>query len=182
MTPCYRIQKQLCVLNKLCQNTVYLKQPQFHAMLFIIIIIRSLYPCGNLPSPVVSLDYKQSPIFPQGQQSERNASVRQNHPTREQVTRGVSPFLAWGDFHMRSRFARSTIPEEKWGTTRSLWSPLSKKQQKPQSTPHCARLFPLPSGYHAEMMAGIAYSKKSGIHSQGSNFKVDSQDVMQVTQ
>ena len=34
--------------------------------------------------------------------------------------RRVSPFLAWGDFHARSRFARSTIPEEKWGTTRSL--------------------------------------------------------------
>ena len=29
-------------------------------------------------------------------------------------------FLAWGDFHARSRFARSTIPEEKWGATRSL--------------------------------------------------------------
>ena len=26
----------------------------------------------------------------------------------------------WGDFHARSRFARSTIPEQKWGTTRSL--------------------------------------------------------------
>ena len=34
--------------------------------------------------------------------------------------RRVSPCLAWGDFHVRSRFARSTIPEEKWGTTRSL--------------------------------------------------------------
>ena len=32
----------------------------------------------------------------------------------------MSPFLAWGDFHACSRFARSTIPEEKWGTTRSL--------------------------------------------------------------
>ena len=32
----------------------------------------------------------------------------------------MSPFLAWGDFHARSRFARSTTPEEKWGTTRSL--------------------------------------------------------------
>ena len=32
----------------------------------------------------------------------------------------VSPFLAWGDFHARSRFARSTSPEEKWGTARSL--------------------------------------------------------------
>ena len=29
-------------------------------------------------------------------------------------------FLAWGDFRARSRFTRSTIPEEKWGTTRSL--------------------------------------------------------------
>ena len=28
----------------------------------------------------------------------------------------VSPFLAWGDFHARSRFARLTIPEEKMGT------------------------------------------------------------------
>ena len=34
--------------------------------------------------------------------------------------RRVSPFLAWGDFQARSRFARSTIPEEKWGTARSL--------------------------------------------------------------
>ena len=30
--------------------------------------------------------------------------------------------LAWGDFHARSSFACSTIPEEKWGTTRSLFS------------------------------------------------------------
>ena len=34
--------------------------------------------------------------------------------------RRMSPFLAWGDFHARSRFARSTIPDEIWGTTRSL--------------------------------------------------------------
>ena len=32
----------------------------------------------------------------------------------------TSPFLAWGDFHVRSGFTRSTIPEEKWGTTHSL--------------------------------------------------------------
>ena len=63
-----------------------------------------------------------------------NASARENHPTRENVTRdgereifhfSLSPsrlaFLAWGDFHARSRFACSTIPEEKWGTTRSLF-------------------------------------------------------------
>ena len=27
---------------------------------------------------------------------------------------------AWGDYHERLRFARSTFPEEKWETTRSL--------------------------------------------------------------
>ena len=47
-------------------------------------------------------------------------SARENHPTREKATRGMSPFLAWVDFHARSRFARSAIPEGKWGTTRSL--------------------------------------------------------------
>ena len=36
------------------------------------------------------------------------------------VERAKRVFLAWGDFHARSRFAHSTIPEEKWGTTRSL--------------------------------------------------------------
>ena len=30
------------------------------------------------------------------------------------------PFLAWGDFYACSHFARSTIPEEKWGITCSL--------------------------------------------------------------
>jgi len=42
----------------------------------------------------------------------------------QRQTPTVSPprlaFLAWGDFHARSRFARSTIREGKWGTTRSL--------------------------------------------------------------
>ena len=36
------------------------------------------------------LDYEQSPIFPQGQQSLRNASARENHPTREKATRKKS--------------------------------------------------------------------------------------------
>ena len=39
---------------------------------------------------------------------------------RDSEPRRVSPFLACGDLHARSRFARSTILEEKWGTTRSL--------------------------------------------------------------
>ena len=33
----------------------------------------------------------------------------------------MSPFVACGDFPARSRFARSTIPEEKGGTTRGLF-------------------------------------------------------------
>ena len=40
---------------------------------------------------------------------EQNASAHENHPMREK-----------GDFHARSRFALSTIPEDKWGTTPSL--------------------------------------------------------------
>ena len=47
--------------------------------------------------------------------------MSENHPTRERRSpRRMSPFLVWGDFLARSRFAPSTIPEEKWGTTRSL--------------------------------------------------------------
>ena len=53
----------------------------------------------------LGLDYEQSPIFPQRQQSQRNASARENHSTREKKTR-VLPFLAWGEFHAPSRFAR----------------------------------------------------------------------------
>ena len=56
------------------------------------------------------LDYEWSPIFPQ-----RNA-VGGAHfsPSPPRLA-----FLAWDDLHARSRFARSTIPEEKWLTTRS---------------------------------------------------------------
>ena len=65
----------------------------------------------------------------------------------------MSPFLAWGDFHARSRFARSTIPEEKWGTTRSLkqnyhiWRisdlPLSFKSYFGSRLPQLLHVFPL---------------------------------------
>ena len=54
------------------------------------------------------------------------ASARENQPTRERrdaaarkKNSSLSPprlaLLVWGDFHARSRFARSTIPEKKWG-------------------------------------------------------------------
>ena len=52
----------------------------------------------------------------------RACETRAHVKITPRVKRRVSPFLAWGDFHVRSRFARSTIPEEKWGTTRSLLS------------------------------------------------------------
>ena len=48
--------------------------------------------------------------------------------------RRVLPLLAWGDFHARSRFARPTIPEEKWGTTRSL--SLEKSTEQSQTRWH----------------------------------------------
>ena len=44
--------------------------------------------------------------------------------TRARVKITLLPLLTWGDFHARSRFAPSTISEEKWGTTRSLGNSL----------------------------------------------------------
>ena len=60
------------------------------------------------------------PHFSSGivERAKRERAWKSPH-ARQSDTR-VSPFLAWGDFHASSRFARSTIPEEKWGTTRSL--------------------------------------------------------------
>ena len=53
--------------------------------------------------------------FPKGQQSERNVSSRENHPSGK----GETP---WGDFHASSRFARSTIPEKKFGLRAELFN------------------------------------------------------------
>ena len=75
---------------------------------------RNLREVGVVHSEDLEVDQWIVPIFPQREYSERNASAHENHPTREKARR-VSPFLAWGDFHARSRFARSTIREEKWG-------------------------------------------------------------------
>ena len=49
----------------------------------------------------------------------RDSRARETR-ARVKITPRVSPFLAWGDFHARSRFTRSTILEEKWWTARSL--------------------------------------------------------------
>ena len=52
---------------------------------------------------------------------ERNASARENHSTWEKATRGGEREKFFS-LPTASHFARSTIPEEKWGTTRSLQS------------------------------------------------------------
>ena len=63
---------------------------------------------------------------------------------------GVSPFLAWGDFHARSRFARSTIPEEKWGTTRNLLMNRKYKQWLYYSTLNVCTCITMPSSCYNE--------------------------------
>ena len=44
----------------------------------------------------------------------KDASARENYPTRERRD-AVVRAGAWSEFYALSRFARSTIPEEKWG-------------------------------------------------------------------
>ena len=39
-------------------------------------------------------------------------------------------FSRVGDFHARPRFAHSTIPEEKWGTTRNLRKPALERKKE----------------------------------------------------
>ena len=62
--------------------------------------------------PIASLSYVRLRVVPYD--TRRGERIIFLSPLR------VSPFLAWSDFHARPRFARSTVPEEKWGTTRSL--------------------------------------------------------------
>ena len=50
------------------------------------LLVKSI--CKTAPKSMFQVDYKQSPIFPQGQQSERNASARENHPMQEKATCG----------------------------------------------------------------------------------------------
>ena len=62
------------------------------------------------------------PHFSSGivERAKRDSAWKSPHARKGLSPRRVSPFLAWGDFHARSRFTRSTLREEKWGTTRSL--------------------------------------------------------------
>ena len=96
-------------------------------------IINSLMECWG-----VRVDYEYSPIFLRDSRASETRSRAKITPRGKRLhaagiflsPRRVSPFLAWGDFHARSRFARSTLPEEKWGTTLSLgyaWPGLTVK-------------------------------------------------------
>ena len=83
------------------------------------------YPSWNLLRRCISPSSRNCrlrvvPHFSSGivQRAKRELAWKSPH-ARKGDTR-VSLCLAWGDFHARSRFARSIIPEEKWGTTRSL--------------------------------------------------------------
>ena len=53
------------------------------------------------------------------ERAKRERAWKSPHPRKDDTRLG----LAWGAFHARSRFARSTITEEKWGTTRLLPPP-----------------------------------------------------------
>ena len=62
----------------------------------------------------------QSPFFLRDSRaSETRARVKITPREKGETLISLSPlrltFLAWDDFHARSRFACFTIPEEKWG-------------------------------------------------------------------
>ena len=73
------------------------------------------------------LDYEWSPFsLRDSRASEARARVKITPREKGETQRGerknevtLSPprlaFLAWGNFHARSRFTWATIPEEKWG-------------------------------------------------------------------
>ena len=75
---------------------------------------------SQLPFGIYKVHYQQGtdPLFHNGSAamfiSRKKLSNRVIEP-RWKFCLCVSPFLAWGNFHARSHFARSTIPEEKWG-------------------------------------------------------------------
>ena len=61
------------------------------------------------------LDYEWSSLFlGDSRASETRVRVKITPGEKRRHAAGRE-FLAWGDFHARSRFARCTIPEEKWG-------------------------------------------------------------------
>ena len=62
------------------------------------------------------------PHFSSGivQRAKRERAWKSTHATKGETRLFAFSRVGWFNFHARSRFARSTIPEEKWGTTRRL--------------------------------------------------------------
>ena len=66
--------------------------------------------CSRASSHTNSLQFSSGIV----ERAKRKRAWKSPH-ARKARGGGERGFLAWGDFHARSRFARSTIPEEKWG-------------------------------------------------------------------
>ena len=92
------------MINSVCVSQIPFKQIQ----------------CFGLTKVIQNCEIHLISRMVQTRHTAERAMEREKWGKAETLSRSVSPFLAWGNFHARSRFARSTIPEEKWGTTRSL--------------------------------------------------------------
>ena len=93
-------------------------------------------PCNKCYSDKCPLEkcHTRDLIYPQKKSFSYKVSTMNSHDTMSSSSRASETWArvkitppekrlhagAWGDFHARSRFARSNIPEGKWGTTRSL--------------------------------------------------------------
>ena len=79
------------------------------------VLTSTKHPGGNLMHKHETL-ITSSPHFSSGivEGAKRERAGKLPH-ARKPLSPPPLAFLEWGDFHARSRFARSTIPEEKWG-------------------------------------------------------------------
>ena len=72
---------------------------------------------GTNPKECHTTRLRVVPHFSSGlvEGTKRECAWKSPHARNFHLSSPRLAFLAWGDFHMRLRFARSTIPEEKWG-------------------------------------------------------------------
>ena len=72
---------------------------------------------GNNPKECDTTRLRVVPHFSSGlvERTKRECGWKSPHARNFYLSRPRLAFLGWGNFHMRLRFARSTLPEEKWG-------------------------------------------------------------------
>ena len=72
---------------------------------------------GTNPKECHTTRLRVVPHFPSGlvERTKRQCAWKSPHARNFYLSPPRLAFLVWSDFHMRLRFARSTIPEEKWG-------------------------------------------------------------------